>query len=129
MCLCPPPDEEREKIADFVPNDGCLNFVEQIDEVLIAEFGLKRHVVGDIPCGRFKVVMVSGVSQRDLFLLLTVTIKNKFMFPAKKLAGPSKKKEQFQQKKIVAVVTGVNKQSSESSISQQREISLRIEFP
>ena len=88
-----------EKIADFVPNDGCLNFVEQIDEVLIAEFGLKRHVVGDIPCGRFKVVMVSGVSQRDLFLLLTVTIKNKFMFPAKKLAGPSKKKRTVPAKK------------------------------
>ncbi|XP_037486722.1 uncharacterized protein LOC119365218 isoform X1 [Triticum dicoccoides] len=88
-----------EKIADFVPNDGCLNFVEQTDEVLIAEFGLKRHVVGNIPCGRFKVVMVSGVSQRDLFLLLTVTIKNKFMFPSKKLAGPSKKKNSSSKKR------------------------------
>ena len=28
-----------KKIAAFVPNDGCLNFVDENDEVLIAGFG------------------------------------------------------------------------------------------
>ena len=38
-----------KKITAFVPNDGCLNFVEENDEVLIAGFGRKGHAVGDIP--------------------------------------------------------------------------------
>ena len=38
-----------KKITAFVPNDGCLNFIEENDEVLIAGFGRKRHAVGDIP--------------------------------------------------------------------------------
>ncbi|KAI5019105.1 hypothetical protein ZWY2020_043993 [Hordeum vulgare] len=45
-----------KKIAAFVPNDGCLNFIEENDEVLIAGFGRKGHAVGDIPGVRFKVV-------------------------------------------------------------------------
>ena len=32
-----------------MPNDGCLNFIEENDEVLIAGFGRKGHAVGDIP--------------------------------------------------------------------------------
>ncbi|XP_056164101.1 40S ribosomal protein S23-2-like, partial [Syzygium oleosum] len=55
------------KIAAFVPNDGCLNYIEENDEVLIAGFGRKGHAVGDIPGVRFKVVKVSGVSLLALF--------------------------------------------------------------
>eukprot|EP00959_Pyramimonas_sp_CCMP1952_P367573 7699086-Pyramimonas_sp.AAC.1 len=43
-----------KKIAAFVPNDGCLNFVDENDEVLIAGFGRRGHAVGDIPGVRFK---------------------------------------------------------------------------
>ena len=56
-----------KKIAAFVPNDGCLNFVEENDEVLIAGFGRRGHAVGDIPGVRFKVVKVSGVALLALF--------------------------------------------------------------
>ena len=38
-----------KKITAFVPNDGCLNFIEENDEVLVAGFGRKGHAVGDIP--------------------------------------------------------------------------------
>ena len=38
-----------KKITAFVPKDGCLNFIEENDEVLIAGFGRKGHAVGDIP--------------------------------------------------------------------------------
>lgn len=47
--------------ADTVPNDGCLNFVDENDEVLLAGFGRKGKAKGDIPGVRFKVVKVSGV--------------------------------------------------------------------
>ncbi|KAL7263544.1 hypothetical protein ACSBR1_001661 [Camellia fascicularis] len=56
-----------KKIAAFVPIDGCLNYIEENDEVLIARFGRKGHAVGDIPGVRFKVVKVSGVSLLALF--------------------------------------------------------------
>jgi small subunit ribosomal protein S23e len=68
-----------KKIACFVPNDGCLNFIEenvnpahplpltQKDEVLVAGFGRRGHAVGDIPGVRFKVVKVSSVSLLALF--------------------------------------------------------------
>ncbi|KAK4717861.1 hypothetical protein R3W88_016199 [Solanum pinnatisectum] len=56
-----------KKIAAFVPNDGCLNYIEENDELLIAGFGRKGHAVGDIPGVRFKVVKVSGVSLLALF--------------------------------------------------------------
>ncbi|OEL37606.1 40S ribosomal protein S23, partial [Dichanthelium oligosanthes] len=67
-----PPQEPElvkngKKIAAFVPNDGCLNYIEENDEVLIAGFGRKGHAVGDIPGVRFKVVKVSGVSLLALF--------------------------------------------------------------
>ena len=51
----------------FVPNDGCLNFIDENDEVLIAGFGRKGHAVGDIPGVRFKVAKVSGVALLALF--------------------------------------------------------------
>eukprot|EP00218_Dolichomastix_sp_CCMP3274_P015719 CAMPEP_0170142720 /NCGR_PEP_ID=MMETSP0033_2-20121228/8091_1 /TAXON_ID=195969 /ORGANISM="Dolichomastix tenuilepis, Strain CCMP3274" /LENGTH=142 /DNA_ID=CAMNT_0010379071 /DNA_START=9 /DNA_END=437 /DNA_ORIENTATION=+ len=56
-----------KKIAAFVPRDGCLNFVDENDEVLISGFGRRGHAVGDIPGVRFKVVKVSGVSLLALF--------------------------------------------------------------
>merc|ERR1712139_293317 len=56
-----------KKIAAFVPNDGCLNFVDENDEVLIAGFGRRGHAVGDIPGVRFKVVKVSGVALLALY--------------------------------------------------------------
>jgi small subunit ribosomal protein S23e len=56
-----------KKIAAFVPNDGCLNFIEENDEVLVSGFGRKGHSVGDIPGVRFKVVKVAGVALISLF--------------------------------------------------------------
>eukprot|EP00727_Mastigamoeba_balamuthi_P013974 m51a1_g92 putative 40S ribosomal protein S12 (143) ;mRNA; f:290452-291052 len=56
-----------KKISAFVPRDGCLNFIEENDEVLVAGFGRKGHAVGDIPGIRFKVVTVSGCSLLALF--------------------------------------------------------------
>jgi len=56
-----------KKIAAFVPRDGCLNFIDENDEVLIAGFGRCGHAVGDIPGVRFKVVKVSGVALIALF--------------------------------------------------------------
>ncbi|CDS08133.1 Putative 40S ribosomal protein S23 [Lichtheimia ramosa] len=56
-----------KKITAFVPNDGCLNYVDENDEVLIAGFGRKGRAVGDIPGVRFKVVKVAGVSLLALY--------------------------------------------------------------
>ena len=56
-----------KKIAAFVPRDGCLNFIDENDEVLIAGFGRSGHAVGDIPGVRFKVVKVAGVSLWALY--------------------------------------------------------------
>jgi small subunit ribosomal protein S23e len=56
-----------KKVTAFVPNDGCLNFIDENDEVLIAGFGRKGHAVGDIPGVRFKVVKVKGVALWALF--------------------------------------------------------------
>mmetsp|Transcript_8089 Transcript_8089/g.16130 ORF Transcript_8089/g.16130 Transcript_8089/m.16130 type:complete len:146 (-) Transcript_8089:189-626(-) len=59
--------KNAKKVAAFVPNDGCLNFIEENDEVLISGFGRKGHSVGDIPGVRFKVVKVAGVALIALF--------------------------------------------------------------
>merc|ERR1711991_279927 len=56
-----------KKIAAFVPHDGCLNFIEENDEVLVSGFGRSGHAVGDIPGVRFKVAKVAGVSLLALF--------------------------------------------------------------
>jgi len=56
-----------KKITAFVPNDGCLNFIEENDEVLVAGFGRKGHAVGDIPGVRFKIVKVANVSLWALY--------------------------------------------------------------
>ena len=49
-----------KKIAAFVPGDGCLNFIDENDEVLISGFGRRGKAVGDIPGVRFKVAKVAG---------------------------------------------------------------------
>merc|ERR550532_3987776 len=56
-----------KKIAAFVPGDGCLNYIDENDEVLIAGFGKRGKAKGDIPGVRFKVVKVSGVSLLALY--------------------------------------------------------------
>ncbi|KAL9658355.1 hypothetical protein ABK040_015675 [Willaertia magna] len=56
-----------KKITAFVPNDGCLLFLEENDEVLVSGFGRSGHAVGDIPGVRFKVVKVAGVSLLALY--------------------------------------------------------------
>lgn len=54
-------------LVSLVPNDGCLNFVDENDEVLLAGFGRKGKAKGDIPGVRFKVVKVSGVGLSALW--------------------------------------------------------------
>ena len=56
-----------KKITALVPNDGCLNFIEENDEVLVAGFGREGHAVGDIPGVHFKVVKVANVSLLALY--------------------------------------------------------------
>ncbi|KDO39234.1 hypothetical protein CISIN_1g042342mg, partial [Citrus sinensis] len=38
-----------KKIVTFVPSDGCLNYIEENDKVLIAGFGRKGHAVATSP--------------------------------------------------------------------------------
>ena len=56
-----------KKITPLVPDDGCLNFIEENDEVLVAGFGRKGHAVGDISGDYFKVVKVANVSLLALY--------------------------------------------------------------
>jgi len=58
-----------KKITAFVPRDGCLNHIEENDEVLVAGFGRKGHAVGDIPGVRFKVrnCLTNNLSIKELF--------------------------------------------------------------
>merc|ERR1711898_69338 len=56
-----------KKITAFVPRDGCLNFVGENDEVLVAGFGRSGHAKGDIPGVRFKIAKVAGVGLLALF--------------------------------------------------------------
>eukprot|EP01061_Rhynchopus_euleeides_P040517 TRINITY_DN697_c0_g2_i2.p1 TRINITY_DN697_c0_g2~~TRINITY_DN697_c0_g2_i2.p1 ORF type:complete len:144 (+),score=50.81 TRINITY_DN697_c0_g2_i2:77-508(+) len=56
-----------KKILAFVPNDGCLHFIEENDEVLVAGLGRSGHAVGDIPGVRFKISKVSGVGLFALY--------------------------------------------------------------
>lgn len=60
--------KNNKKITAFVPRDGCLNYTDENDEVLVAGFGRRGRAVGDIPGVRFKVVKVAGVSLLALFL-------------------------------------------------------------
>lgn len=51
----------------MLQNDGCLNFIDENDEVLISGFGRRGKAKGDIPGVRFKVVKVSGVGLLSLW--------------------------------------------------------------
>ena len=66
-----PPTQPPQTYANWhvltVPNDGCLNFIDENDEVLLAGFGRKGKAKGDIPGVRFKVVKVSGVGLAALW--------------------------------------------------------------
>jgi len=59
--------KNAKRIAAFVPRDGCLNYVDINDPVLISGFGRKGHAVGDLPGIRFKVVTVQGCSLLALY--------------------------------------------------------------
>ena len=48
------------KISAFVPRDGCLNFIEENDKVLVASFGRKGQAVGDIPGVHFRIIVKVG---------------------------------------------------------------------
>ena len=66
-CVRFPLIKNGEKISAFVPNDGCLNFIEENDVGLVAGFGCKGHAVDDIPGVCFKVVQVASVSLLALY--------------------------------------------------------------
>ena len=69
MEMCSEGTIEGRRLMSYntVPNDGCLNFVDENDEVLISGFGRKGKAKGDIPGVRFKVVKVSGVGLSALW--------------------------------------------------------------
>ncbi len=56
-----------KKVSAFVPRDGCLNFIDENDEVLVSGFGKRGKSKGDIPGCRFKVCKVAGVSLLALY--------------------------------------------------------------
>lgn len=68
--------KNSKKIAAFVPRDGCLNFIDENDEVLISGFGRSGHAVGDIPGCRFKVVKVANISLLALFKRKKEKVRN-----------------------------------------------------
>jgi small subunit ribosomal protein S23e len=49
-----------KKITAFVPSDGCINYINENDEVVVTGLGRKGHSVGDLPGVRYKVVIVKG---------------------------------------------------------------------
>ncbi|CAD7690662.1 unnamed protein product [Nyctereutes procyonoides] len=57
----------RKVITGFLPNNGCLNSIEENYEILVAVFGHKDHAVGDIPGVHFKIVKVASVSLLALY--------------------------------------------------------------
>ena len=61
FCSCKQLKLSMSVVLTSGKNDGCLNFVDENDEVLISGFGRSGKAKGDIPGVRFKVVKVSGV--------------------------------------------------------------------
>jgi small subunit ribosomal protein S23e len=74
-------------------NDGCLNFVDENDEVLISGFGRRGKAKGDIPGVRFKVVKVSGVGLLALWKEKKVCMLCPFVliWQLKHMLGPQEK--------------------------------------
>ncbi|XP_060154795.1 small ribosomal subunit protein uS12-like [Globicephala melas] len=54
--------KRSKKLTAFLPNDGCLNFTAENDEVLVLDLVAKGHAVGDIPGVHFKFVKVANVT-------------------------------------------------------------------
>lgn len=73
-----------KKITAFVPRDGCLNYIEENDEVLVAGFGRKGHAVGDIPGKDMLVLQVNQYILKVLqileykFQMLSLRFKQRF---------------------------------------------------
>ncbi|EDL12294.1 mCG1045594, partial [Mus musculus] len=59
--------KNSKKITAFMLSDGCLNFIEENDELLVAGFGQKGHAVGDNPGVCFEVVKLANVSRLALY--------------------------------------------------------------
>ena len=59
--------KNSKKITAFVPRDGCLNYINDNDEVLVSGFGRSGHAVGDIPGIRFKLISVKDISLKALY--------------------------------------------------------------
>ncbi|EGG07009.1 uncharacterized protein MELLADRAFT_35882, partial [Melampsora larici-populina 98AG31] len=74
--------KNRKKVTAFEPNNGCLNFLDDNDKVLIAGFGQKGNAKGDIPGVCIKCVKVSGVG------LLALWLKKKVRSPSFGLLEP-----------------------------------------
>ncbi|UCC34125.1 MAG: 30S ribosomal protein S12 [Candidatus Bathyarchaeota archaeon] len=56
-------------VTAFLPGDGALNVIDEHDEVVIEGIGGSRgRSMGDIPGVRWKVIMVNGVSLKELVL-------------------------------------------------------------
>jgi small subunit ribosomal protein S12 len=54
-------------ITAFLPGDGALNLVDEHDEAVVEGIGGSRgRSMGDIPGVRWKVIMVNGVSLKEL---------------------------------------------------------------
>ena len=69
-----------KKITAFVPNDGCLNFIEENDEVLIAGFGRKGHAVGDIPGKWWETEEGGGVGSSMLLKCVAEQVSSDMRF-------------------------------------------------
>ncbi len=55
------------QVTAFCPGDGAINFIDEHDEVIIEGIGGRMgRSMGDIPGVRYKVVMVNGVSLKEL---------------------------------------------------------------
>jgi small subunit ribosomal protein S12 len=56
-------------VTAFLPGDGALNVIDEHDEVIVEGIGGSRGgSMGDIPGVRWKVVVVNGVSLKELVL-------------------------------------------------------------
>ena len=56
-------------VTAFLPGDGALNVIDEHDEVIVEGIGGSRgRSMGDIPGVRWKVILVNGVSLKELVL-------------------------------------------------------------
>jgi len=56
-------------VTAFLPGDGALNVIDEHDEVIVEGIGGSRGgAMGDIPGVRWKVIMINGVSLKELVL-------------------------------------------------------------